>query len=420
MTDSNFEKSFLSEDDSWKLNSKLAQYCYQLDGSQNDISNMKILKHLSNNLKIQGTSFHTSNKLMNKVQKAYNGNRQNNIKIGHWNGGSKLWQNKNIYIEVMLELHRPDICFLSEANLWNGLLPHEREILGYKLFLTDTMTTLNHSRIVAIVRGDLEVTIMDKYKNNNSAAIWLKIGRTKKDSIVVGGLYREFKQLGTDQEPASRMENLRLQENRWRELVRTWRRVGREHRCVIIGDLNIDYKHWDNPANNQAKLIELVQQFIEPEGFTQIVQGTTRSWRTHQDSLLDHVWVNCPQRVLNHNNTAGGPSDHNFIDVTLAMKDITAGGTITRKRPWKRFDSSRCLRKLESQDWSSVLDEVNPELANSQLEEIILNILDTEAPMVNFQNITNFSNWLTTATKKRMIIRDETKEKARITDTPED
>ena len=90
-------------------------------------------------------------------------------------------------------------------------------------------------------------------------------------------------------------------------------------------------------------MVEMVQEYIKAEGFSQIIEGTTISWRTHQDSLLDHIWVNCPQRVISKHNISCRGSDHNIINVTIAMKDgVTAGTTVekdtgnffTRKDAW--------------------------------------------------------------------------------------
>ena len=44
-------------------------------------------------------------------------------------------------------------------------------------------------------------------------------------------------------------------------------------------------------------MVEHTKEYIEAEGFTQIVTGTTRAWHDQVDSLLDQIWVNCPQIV---------------------------------------------------------------------------------------------------------------------------
>ena len=61
-----------------------------------------------------------SSKIMNRLIRAKNGNGapRNQLKIIHWNAGSRLWDNKLIEIESLLLEEKPDMCYMSEANLW--------------------------------------------------------------------------------------------------------------------------------------------------------------------------------------------------------------------------------------------------------------------------------------------------------------
>ena len=152
------------------------------------------------------------------------------------------------------------------------------------------------------------------------------------------------------------------------------------------------------------------------DGFRQIITGITRSWHTHEDSLLDQVWINCPQKVVSHGNYKSGTSDHNLVTVTIAMKDLKIGGAVRRRRSWKDFDNDRCMRRLKDLDWEDLFSETNPDLANSQLEENILSVLNLEAPMRNFQSRTKYNKLLTTETKECIEVRDNLKEVARATE----
>ena len=79
------------------------------------------------------------------------GGNKGTIKIVHWNLGARKWKNKLEDFELLLEEHRPDLCFVSEANLWEDHAPQERELVGHRLILPNTMRKLKHSRIVLIV-----------------------------------------------------------------------------------------------------------------------------------------------------------------------------------------------------------------------------------------------------------------------------
>ena len=85
-----------------------------------------------------------SKKDMNRQAHAMNGNRSRTspIKIVHWNAGSRLWENKLLEIETLLLEKSPDLCFISEANLWESLPDWERQLPGYYLIYPNTFNKL--------------------------------------------------------------------------------------------------------------------------------------------------------------------------------------------------------------------------------------------------------------------------------------
>ena len=47
-----------------------------------------------------------------------------------------------------------------------------------------------------------------------TATIWVKVGKKKKNAVVIG----------------------------WKRIVKNWKKAGEENKCVIIGDLNLNYQ----------------------------------------------------------------------------------------------------------------------------------------------------------------------------------
>ena len=70
--------------------------------------------------------------------------------------------------------------------------------------------------------------------NEDTATIWVRVGASRKNSVVVGGVYREHKILGEGDDPANWMVR---QEERWNRIVDNWRRAGLQSNCIVIGDL---------------------------------------------------------------------------------------------------------------------------------------------------------------------------------------
>ena len=366
------------------------------------------------------SNFYPSSKLTNRSQHSKNGNRERNYKILHWNAGSRLWKNKLLDLELLLNDRRPDLCFVTEANLWDDFLDHETQIPGHKLVFPLTMTSMKHSRIVLIIKEDLEYELMTDYMDDLTPTIWVKIGSKKKSTFMVGGVYREFTQLGQNNSNATRVELQTDQERRWARIVTQWKRAGRKGRCILTGDLNLDFLKWNDPELCQIKMVEAVQDEIETEGFVQIITKFTRTWAMQSDSLLDHIWVNCLNRVISQENLVNSSSDHNSIEVTIASKDIHQSSSNIRKRNWKKMKKTSFESRIKNENWDEVLSVWDPILASSLLEEKLRAILDCEAPMVNIQKRTKYVCWISDLTKSTMADRDASRERARRTQDPVD
>ena len=148
--------------------------------------------------------------------------------------------------------------------------------------------------------------------------------------------------------------------------------------------------------------------------------GHTRSWEGQADTCLDHIWTNCQGRIVNYRNVVHGGSDHNYIEVTVSAKEVVAGGYNVKKRVWKNYNKDRMIESFKRVDWSSIHQETNVDLANSLLEQKILEILNFEAPMRVVQTRTNFRKWISEDTKTAMKDRDVLKDVARRTQDRED
>ena len=101
-------------------------------------------------------------------------------------------------------------------------------------------------------------------------------------------------------------------------------------------------------------MVEDTKELIETSGFQQIVVNFTRQWREQADSLLDHIWTNCPERTIKIWNEIRGYSDHNVIGIQISLKDIKIRGNNILKRCWKGFDDKACLQAFKNQNWSDI------------------------------------------------------------------
>ena len=333
----------------------------------------------------------------------------------HWNAGGRLWQNKILEVEALLHEKRPQICFISEANLWVDVPQEEVEIEGYKMHLPSTMSSQNHARIIVLVRNDLNVHIMRDHMDLDTAAIWLRIGSSK-NALIIGGVYRQHQILGEAEKELTKSELVILQEKRWSKILKKWKAVSRGKNCILIGDTNLDHLRWSDPESHLVSMVEETKDIIENSGFSQLITGHTRSWRQQADSLLDQIWSNCPQRTVRTYNETRSSSDHNVVGIDIAMKDIKVGGVNVVKRLWKNFDKDKFQQSLRVIDWNVILSETDVNIANSKFEDLLGEAIDKAAPMKTVQTRTKFNSWISAETKVKMKERDTARDKAKATD----
>ena len=353
-------------------------------------------------------------KILNTIRRCINGNIGDKLKIIHWNLGAKLWTNKLVEIELLLSEKQPDLCFLSEANLWSYMEDHEVSIPGHNIILPNTMKHLKHARIVLVAKDHLNIHKLNQYMDKDTATIWVRIGESKKNSIVIGGVYRQHLLL-EDQDPQNTwVDKQERQEERWTRVVDQWRRAGANKNCIVLGDLNLDYLRWQNQSQSHMRMTEMIQEDIETIGFVQLLTSHTRTGVNQADSLIDHVWTNRSDRVLSYFNDIRGDSDHNLIGLDVSKKDIKTGGFIIRRRAWNNFSEARFVQTIKDIDWTDVLEDSNIDTANSRVEERLRDVLNLEAPMINIQMRTRYNKWISPETKQEMLLRDGAKEKARL------
>ena len=202
--------------------------------------------------------------------------------------------------------------------------------------------------------------------------------------------------------------------------MNSWKAAARGHKCVLIGDINLDNLKWNDPEARHVKMVDIVKNTIETIGFCQVISGFTRSWPQQQDSAVDLCWTNDIERVINHSNSIRSGSDHNVITVWVRMKDRILDIREKEKRMWKNMDPVMLKDMVKNADWTELLLSDNIDVMNGILEKVICDALDKVAPMKVVQTRRNFKNWVTNDLKDKMTHRNSLREKARVSSQQDD
>ena len=124
--------------------------------------------------------------------------------------------------------------------------------------------------------------------------------------------------------------------------------------------------------------------------------------------------MNDPSRVLSVTNSVRAVGDHNVIMATIRTKGRDNKRLDITKRSFKNFDPNVYRQRLESENWTDIYEISNVDLAYDFLESRVVGILDEMCPYRTIQFRSECKTWLMDDTKDMMSIRDNTRERARL------
>ena len=147
-------------------------------------------------------------------------------------------------------------------------------------------------------------------------------------------------------------------------------------------------------------MVEDTKIEIETENFIQMVEGPTHFWPGHVDSLIDQSWGNKPENYISCKNITRSTADHNLIQTIYRTKGSNKGAQEIIKRSRKNFKIDDYKKFMSEIDWTSLYSTDDVNIANDILENKILSVLDSVAPICKVQPKRNATSWISDETKK--------------------
>ena len=304
--------------------------------------------------------------------------------------------------------------FVSEANMRDNIPPEQKSFHGYYVITPNTSYSMGYSRIILLVREGVKLDILDNCMDETVPAIWVKVISRGRKPIIIGGLYREFHLLLQNQHP-NNTDDIKLQLERWKTTVNGWKKAARNSKCIVFGDININYNKWDQDDYRLKKFAQVVKDQIETEGFIQLLDKCTRFWPGKPPSLVDHIWTNSPNNIMTTANKVRAFSDHNCISAVIRTKDRPEQEHEIERRDRRKMDVSRYVRRISEIDWKDLYLSRDINTINNIFETKVGQILEEEAPLKWFQTRRNHKGWLSADLKDMMKDRDLSREQARTT-----
>ena len=356
-----------------------------------------------------------------------NGNRRHGLKLLHWNKGSSLLENKVNEIETIIAGYRPHVLGLSEANFHQNNDMSNVQFPDYQFHtcLTLKNPNLKTSRAVVYTHKSVVVKLRPDLMSERFSSIWMEAGLPHQKKILICNAYREWGHLN---QPDQSSRSYEAQLERWKIFIEQWELALSEGKEVIcLGDINIDHLKWAKsnlPPNcitaKLRPLIEVLFEKIIPLGVSQCVTGATRSWPNQEDSGLDHVYTNKPDKLSPVLTINQGGSDHKLLFVTRFSKSLQRNVRYIRKRIFKNFDQNQFKEEVKELKWWDVYSCECVNTAVGLLSSKLTAILDRLAPMKKIQIRACYAPWLSEESKLLMKQRDDAQKQAARTKSSDD
>ena len=310
------------------------------------------------------------------------------LRIGTWNKGGANQELRKKINEITILLHEQNLDCLgvTEANLQKDANLEDVNIPGYSLVhdMGKENNMKKNSRVVAYIKEELCYEIVRKHMEGDlMPEIWIKLGHAGTRRTLVCFVYREHKPW------KSRDDSVKGQENRLRAWLEARRSVwGGEDEAFLLGDINLDWNRQGDQTYRNSKMLKNLERELAELGWTQLVTKNTHFCNRNgvvSETLIDHVWTNCPVKVRRWGQEETAASDHHLVWVERSARNIVEKVKKTEKRIMKNFKLEDLEELCRSEEWNH---QGNGDRTKDMLEQRVKNletkirsVLDKVAPM---------------------------------------
>ena len=313
---------------------------------------------------------------------------KNALSIGHLNINSL--RNKVADLSVFLS----NICHchmfgITESRLNCKIGDESLIIPDYTLTRKDALLP-GHTGLAVYVHNAIKHAIVRRtdLESDIIENIWFEL-KASKFSLLIGFMYRN-----PNSDPEWHNDFIAMMD----EVERT--EHGKD--IIFLGDFNVNVLI-NNPAwDSTTALFNL----------SQIIKSPTRVTNT-TETLIDHIYINNPDRVLNSTVHQTSMSDHFTVQCELACTILKAHAkphSIITYRSFKHFDSMCFLKELGDCSFNEIYCTDNPDEAFTSFTQLFSAIINRHAP-IKKKRVKNASvpPWLDSTIKQAISLRDKFK-----------
>ena len=322
--------------------------------------------------------------------------------IIHMNARSII-PNMNL-IQPIIENSNIDVCTISESWL-HDLVPDKFvQIPGYKLIRQDRDRTIYGDKkkrgggLITYISDKIENTTnrLDLQQNNEHLeSQWIEIQLPHQKKYIIGNLYRP---------PNGVIDKAIEMLNNIIEKIK----INNNTEIFCLGDLNIDLL---KPSKGRKDFYN----FVSTNGLNQLIKDPTRI--THKTKSLLDVIISDSNCILDSGILYNNVSDHFQVYVTRKHIKKQKKPTTFNGRNYANYDILTLQQAIDQIDWSTFLDENDPNIMWDIYLSNITEKVDALYPVKNYHINQQKESWINDDLMHMIIEKDRLILQAKIENT---
>ena len=309
------------------------------------------------------------------------------IKIASLNLCLGLSSKKNLVKELIL-CENVELLCLQETEISPEL---DVNLISFPGFAYESETNSIKSRVGCFIKNNINYKRCYELEGVNAHLIIIDIKAERNLRII--NIYRTFSPQGGVGARAMFTYQLDLIKNAF------------TNNTILLGDLNLDWSKKGMRNYPFDHYFEEMDDTLSQLNVVQLVNFPTWSRfirEVHRESILDHVYTNCPTSIVNLHSVAPHFGDHMLIKFDHSCSNKTVESKSFR-RNWKGYSKEKACLMLSSINWDITDDSVQG-FWNS-FENKLITAVDVLVPMTEFSNTQSKKSILPPTLKNKFNIR---------------
>merc|ERR1712240_172005 len=305
-------------------------------------------------------------------------------------------------LDSILSKHKPNIISICETNInKDNNTETNNRYKDYIIEHTKMSMNTNMSRNIIMIKEDLIYEQRTDLEDTETSTIWIELKTPKNKPILIASIYRQWS--------LPQILNIKdsngiiKQTERWEKVLEKWEKAIKEKKEVIVlMDDNMDH---ENENYNNKYRIETIKertiQFLTEHNITTHNKDQTYYINQTPISCIDHIYLNCPQKLTHITTINNGLSDHATLTATYHTKAPINNPKIIYTRPKHLLTEHNLNAYLNNNDIiQTAYNYTNPELIAEIIMRDFNNIIEIIAPRTKRQVKKNYTPYLNKETRE--------------------